>query len=127
VLLQVLSRVRILNELKQLGVHISIDDFVPGYSSLTYLKRLPTDALKIDRLFISALGDEVEDTVIVQTIIASAYTFSLEVIAEGVESEVQVEQLNEMGCAGVRDSTSPDRFLPKRSGGCCRGNVRRAA
>lgn len=118
-----LTRVRILNDLKQLGVHISIEDFGTGYTSLAYLKRLPTDALKIDRLFISALGDEVEDTVIVQTIINLAYTFGLEVIAEGVESEVQVEQLKEMGCAGVRDSTSPNRFLSKRPRGFCRGNV----
>ena len=87
-----------LDELKRLGVRISIDDFGTGYSSLSYLKRLPADALKIDRSFIRALGEDIEDTVIVQTIVDLAHTFGMEVIAEGIESELQAEQLKEMGC-----------------------------
>jgi diguanylate cyclase (GGDEF)-like protein/PAS domain S-box-containing protein len=87
-----------LDALKSLGVRLSVDDFGTGYSSLSYLKRLPADALKIDRSFIRALGEDVEDTVIVQMIVDLAHTFGLEVIAEGVESEYQAAQLKEMGC-----------------------------
>jgi EAL domain-containing protein (putative c-di-GMP-specific phosphodiesterase class I) len=87
-----------LDELKRLGVHISIDDFGTGYSSLSYLKRLPADALKLDRSFVGALGEEVEDTAIVQMIVDLAHTFGMEVIAEGVESQEQAAQLKEMGC-----------------------------
>jgi diguanylate cyclase (GGDEF)-like protein/PAS domain S-box-containing protein len=88
----------VLNELKRLGVRISIDDFGTGYSSLSYLKRFPADALKIDRSFIRALGEVVEDTVIVQMILDLAHTFGMEVIAEGVESAEQLESLRSMGC-----------------------------
>jgi EAL domain-containing protein (putative c-di-GMP-specific phosphodiesterase class I) len=87
-----------LDELKQQGVRISLDDFGTGYSSLSYLKRLPADALKIDRSFIKGLGEDVEDTALVQMIIDLAHTFGLEVVAEGVESEAQADQLKEMGC-----------------------------
>ena len=85
-------------ELKRLGVHVSIDDFGVGYSSLSYLKRLPANVLKVDRSFIWALGEDVKDTVILQMIVDLAHTFGMEVIAEGVESEAQAEQLKEMGC-----------------------------
>ncbi len=88
----------VLNELKRLGVRISIDDFGTGYSSLSYLKRFPADMLKIDRSFIRALGEDVEDTVIVQMILDLAHTFGMEVIAEGVESAEQLESLRSMGC-----------------------------
>jgi diguanylate cyclase (GGDEF)-like protein/PAS domain S-box-containing protein len=87
-----------LDELKQLGVRLSIDDFGMGYSSLSYLKRLPTDALKIDKSFIRALGEDIKDTALVKMIIDLAHTFDMEVVAEGVESEAQAVQLKEMGC-----------------------------
>jgi EAL domain-containing protein (putative c-di-GMP-specific phosphodiesterase class I) len=87
-----------LDELKRLGVDISIDDFGVGYSSLAYLKRLPADALKIDKSFIAGLGEDVEDTAIVHMVIELAHTLGMEVIAEGVESEQQAEQLKEMSC-----------------------------
>jgi EAL domain-containing protein (putative c-di-GMP-specific phosphodiesterase class I) len=87
-----------LNELKRMGVRISIDDFGTGYSSLAYLKRLPADALKIDKSFIRALGEDIEDTATVQMIIDLAHTFGMEAIAEGVESQEQAAQLKEMGC-----------------------------
>ncbi len=77
---------------------LSIDDFGTGYSSLSYLKRFPADMLKIDRSFIRALGEDVEDTVIVQMILDLAHTFGMEVIAEGVESAEQLESLRSMGC-----------------------------
>ena len=88
----------VLNDLKGLGVRISIDDFGAGYSSLSYLKRFPADALKVDRSFIRTMGEDVEDTVIVKMIIDLAHTFGMEVIAEGVESAEQLESLRSMGC-----------------------------
>jgi diguanylate cyclase (GGDEF)-like protein/PAS domain S-box-containing protein len=87
-----------LDRLKDLGVRISIDDFGMGYSSLAYLKRLPADSLKIDRSFVRGLGEDVEDTAIVHTIVELAHTLGLEVIAEGVESKGQATLLREIGC-----------------------------
>ncbi len=81
-----------------MGVRISIDDFGTGYSSLSYLKGLPADDLKIDGSFIAGLGEGVEDTAIVQTIIELAHALGMEVIAEGVESAEQAGFLREMGC-----------------------------
>jgi EAL domain-containing protein (putative c-di-GMP-specific phosphodiesterase class I) len=86
-----------LNDLKQLGVKISIDDFGVGYSSLSYLKRLPADILKLDKSFVEGLGEDPEDTAIVQMVIDLARTLGIEVIAEGVDSEA-VSILKEMGC-----------------------------
>ena len=88
----------VLEGLKRLGVCISIDDFGVGYSSLAYLKRLPADALKIDKSFVAGIGEDVEDTAIVEMIVGLAHTLGMEVIAEGVESGDQAQQLKEMGC-----------------------------
>jgi len=87
-----------LEGLKGLGIRLSIDDFGTGYSSLSYLKRLPADTLKIDKSFIAGIGESVEDAAIAQTIIDLGHTLGMEVIAEGVESEGQADQLKEMGC-----------------------------
>ncbi|MCA1717110.1 MAG: EAL domain-containing protein [Actinobacteria bacterium] len=87
-----------LDKLKKMGVCISIDDFGTGYSSLASLKRLPAETLKIDKSFIKGIGEDVEDTAIVRMIIELAHTLGMEVIAEGVESKEQAEQLKEMGC-----------------------------
>jgi diguanylate cyclase (GGDEF)-like protein/PAS domain S-box-containing protein len=88
----------ILDRLRGLGVRFSIDDFGTGYSSLSYLKRLPADAIKIDKSFVKGLGEDVEDTAVVRMVIELAHTLSLEVIAEGVETEEQAALLKEMGC-----------------------------
>src|SRR5918997_3018286 len=87
-----------LDELRRMGVRVSIDDFGVGYSSLSYLKRLPADALKIDKSFVAGLGEDIEDTAIVRMVIDLAHTFGMEVVAEGVESWAQAELLREMGC-----------------------------
>ncbi|MHA7878564.1 MAG: putative bifunctional diguanylate cyclase/phosphodiesterase [Saccharospirillum sp.] len=80
------------------GVSFSIDDFGTGYSSLSMLKRLPLRELKIDREFIRDLPEDSNDAVITQTILAMARTLSLEVVAEGVETEAQADFLQRHGC-----------------------------
>ncbi|MEW5769945.1 MAG: EAL domain-containing protein [Pseudomonadota bacterium] len=85
-------------ELEHLGVHFSIDDFGTGYSSLSYLKRLPLSELKIDRGFVSGLPRDPDDAALVVTILLIARQMGLEVVAEGVENEAQLEYLKERGC-----------------------------
>jgi diguanylate cyclase (GGDEF)-like protein/PAS domain S-box-containing protein len=87
-----------LERLNELGVRLVLDDFGTGYSSLAYLNRFPFHALKIDRSFVEALGIEQEATAIVEAIIGMARALSLEVIAEGVESEVQLSELQRLHC-----------------------------
>jgi EAL domain-containing protein (putative c-di-GMP-specific phosphodiesterase class I) len=87
-----------LDRLRAMGIRISLDDFGSGYSSLSYLKRLPTDILKIDKTFTRGLGVEAEDTAIVQTVVDLAHILGMEVVAEGVETGAQKTLLREMGC-----------------------------
>jgi EAL domain-containing protein (putative c-di-GMP-specific phosphodiesterase class I) len=87
-----------LDRLMALGIRVSLDDFGSGYSSLSYLKRLPTDILKVDKSFTRGLGIEIEDTAIVQTIVDLAHILGMEVVAEGMEIEEQETLLREMGC-----------------------------
>ena len=94
--------VEVLRKLKDLGLEISIDDFGTGYSSLAYLKRFPIDALKIDRSFIAECPGNPEDAAIVTSIVSMARSLGLEVVAEGVENERQLEFLRELGCQEVQ-------------------------
>ena len=94
--------VQLLEELKAIGVRFSIDDFGTGYSSLAYLKRFPVDALKIDRSFVADIADDENDRMIVATVVAMARQLQLEVIAEGVETPVQLEFLSQLGCSACQ-------------------------
>lgn len=88
----------ILKEISRMGVNIALDDFGTGYSSLSYLHELPISTLKIDRSFINRLKSEANGTKIVQTIVVLAHNLEIQVVAKGVESFDQVEQLREMSC-----------------------------
>ncbi len=88
----------IMQQLADAGAAISIDDFGTGYSSLSYLKRFPANTLKIDREFIKDLPDDAEDCAIVRSTIAMAHALGMKVIAEGVETEAQLQFLKGEGC-----------------------------
>ena len=88
-----------MNNLKAEGLRLSIDDFGTGYSSLSYLKQLPIDTVKIDRSFIMGIPGDKDDAQIASTILAMAHGLGLDVVAEGIESEDQLNFLNTLACA----------------------------
>jgi EAL domain-containing protein (putative c-di-GMP-specific phosphodiesterase class I) len=85
-------------QLRALGVQLSIDDFGTGYSSLSYLHRFPVNYLKVDRSFVSRMTETEDNAEIVRTIVTLARNLGMEVIAEGIETEAQNEQLKALGC-----------------------------
>jgi len=87
-----------LHEIAKLGVGIAIDDFGTGYSGLAYLKRFPIDTVKIDQSFVRDLTVDPEDAAIVTAIVAMARSLDVDVVAEGVETEEQLEELKRLGC-----------------------------
>jgi diguanylate cyclase (GGDEF)-like protein/PAS domain S-box-containing protein len=89
----------ILRELKAMGVKLALDDFGTGYSSLSYLHRFPFDVLKIDRSFVARMGVEGQNPEIVKTIMALARSLQMEVVAEGVETQTQLDMLRDLDCA----------------------------
>jgi len=91
-----------LKKIKSLGVSLSLDDFGTGYSSLSYLKRFPIDTLKIDQAFIRDVKVDEEDAALVTAIIAMAHGLDMDVIAEGVELQEQLDFLSEQGCDTIQ-------------------------
>jgi predicted signal transduction protein with EAL and GGDEF domain len=91
-----------LQNLKDYGVRLSIDDFGTGFSSLSHLKRFPIDALKIDRTFVRDVTTDVDDATIAVTIISLAHNLKLTVVAEGVETEAQLNFLKAHGCDEIQ-------------------------
>ena len=85
-------------EPEALGVRLAIDDFGKGYSSLSYLKMLPVNVLKIDRSFVEGLGKDPRDTTTVEAMVSLAHSLGLEAVGEGVETAEQLEHLEAMGC-----------------------------
>ena len=90
--------VRILQGLRQQGIRIAIDDFGTGYSSLAYLKQFPLDVLKIDKRFVDDIPHERDDMEIAAAIVAMGHSLRLTVLAEGVETEAQLQFLKQQGC-----------------------------
>ena len=87
-----------LNELHEMGLRIALDDFGTGYASMSYLKDFPIDTVKIDRSFVWGIPNDKEDMAIVKAIAGLAEALDLSLIAEGVETEQQIEFLNNIGC-----------------------------
>ena len=96
------STVDTLNEFKELGLSISIDDFGTGYSSLSYLTRFPIDTLKIDQSFVRDLHIDNDDAAICAAILAMARKLNLNVVAEGVEIDEQLQFLRGHGCNQIQ-------------------------
>lgn len=114
----------ILNQLSQMGISLSIDDFGTGQASLTYLKKLPVEKLKIDQSFVKHMVEDEEDSAIVEATIQLAHTLYIEVVAEGVESAEICDQLAQMGCDYVQgyyisrplEATAIDEWISATSG-----------
>jgi EAL domain-containing protein (putative c-di-GMP-specific phosphodiesterase class I) len=94
--------VRALRELRELGVHLAIDGFGTGMSSLAHLRQLPVDALKIDLAFVRGATTDRDDASVVTAVIAVAHSLGLRVVAQGIESESQVALLRSLRCDEVQ-------------------------
>lgn len=88
----------VLRQLSELGVRLAVDDFGTGYSSLSYLRQLPVQEVKIDKSFVQGMATDAGDLAIVRTVVDLSRHFGLQVVAEGVESELTLNLLQEMGC-----------------------------
>jgi diguanylate cyclase len=116
--------VKTLMQLRNMGVTLSIDDFGTGYSSLAYLRNFPVQAVKIDRAFVQGLPADTSDAKLTRSIIELAHNLGLKVVAEGVESALQLEFLREGGCDAVQGyhlarplpAEEFDQFVLERAG-----------
>ena len=87
-----------LEAVRRLGIYVAIDDFGTGHSSLARLRQLPVEVLKVDRSFVDGLGTEPEDSAVVASVLSLAHAMGLHVVAEGVETPLQADQLMALGC-----------------------------
>jgi EAL domain-containing protein (putative c-di-GMP-specific phosphodiesterase class I) len=92
----------VLEALKAQGYRFSLDDFGTGYASMTHFKRLPFSQVKIDQSFITDIVDNEDSLAIVEVVLAMAKSLKLEVIAEGVETQTQLDLLTKLGCTGYQ-------------------------
>jgi diguanylate cyclase (GGDEF)-like protein/PAS domain S-box-containing protein len=126
---QVIQKLR---KLTSLGIKIAIDDFGTGYSSLSYLQQFPINTLKIDKSFVGSIHVNEGATSIVHAIITMAHGLKLNLIAEGVETDTQLEYLKSLGCAEIQGwlfgkaesaETTSDILSRIRDGGCLRSDI----
>lgn len=94
--------IKVLNELKSMGLSLSIDDFGTGHSSLSYLQRFPVDHLKIDQSFVRDIGADPNDAIIARAVISLGHSLGMSVVAEGVSSAEQLSFLRENGCDEIQ-------------------------
>ena len=94
--------IRLLGAIHERGIHLSLDDFGTGHSSLAYLKRFPIDCVKIDRAFVKDIPENADDVAIARMIVAMAKALGLSTVAEGVETAEQLELLKSMGCDQIQ-------------------------
>jgi diguanylate cyclase (GGDEF)-like protein/PAS domain S-box-containing protein len=119
------SPLTVLNKLHGHGLRLVLDDFGTGYSSLSYLKRFPLDGVKIDRSFTDGLDTDPEDQAIMKAVVEMSGALGMSVVAEGVESQAQLEQLRKIGCGHVqgyllsrpRPATQTGHYLANRLSG----------
>jgi diguanylate cyclase (GGDEF)-like protein len=109
----------VMRKVRDLGVHLALDDFGTGYSSLLYLKGLPIDRLKVDRSFVSGLGTSGQDPTVISTVVDLAHKLGLQVVAEGVETEAELQAVEAMGCDEAQGFLlgrpgPPDTFSSRR-------------
>jgi len=107
----------LLRRLKALGVRISMDDFGSGYSSLSYLQAFPFDKIKIDRAFVVNLGRNPQSAAIVRAVIDLGHALEMSIVAEGVETQEQLDALAVIGCTDVQgylfSSAVPGSHVPE--------------
>jgi EAL domain-containing protein (putative c-di-GMP-specific phosphodiesterase class I) len=94
--------VKLLEDIRAVGVGLAIDDFGTGYSSLSYLRRFPLSTVKIDRAFINDVSENADAQALVDSIITLAHGLRMKVVAEGVETMVQLDHLRSRGCDEIQ-------------------------